>query len=293
MNRTAYWSLLLALSLATPTQAAIWIKDFQGIPEDYRLERNGQTLPIQYYLDLKTGDQLSVTPEHELRLESDDGTVLAIKSSDSPYTVQDPGQAPGVWTNLVTWAGGWLRAQHEDDTAKPVVSLNTRNQNLPIVLPLAPVSPVRLLAGERSLQLTWTGGAAPFEVRLTSADGNTVLLDQKTSQWRCNSPLLNLKPGTYQLTIQDQQHQQATRTVEAVAAAAFPTPTANWTATATAEDGSKETVYAVWLAAQGEPWLLEAYQRAAQWQNRYEPAKWLLYSLENGARPAAPPAQSN
>lgn len=287
MNRTLRWSLLLALLAAAPTQAATWIKDFRGNPEDYRLERNGQALPIRYYQDLKTGDRLSVIPTGELRLERDDGTLLVVKSADSPYTVQDTGQAPGVWANLVAWAGNWLYARHEDGTAQPVVSLSTRNQGTPIALPLAPVSPIRLLADERSLRLMWTGGQSPFRVHLTSADGKTVLIDQTVEKRRFSSPPLNLTPGTYQLVIQD-AHYQATLAVEVVAAAAIPVPAPDWTATASA-DGSRETAYAVWLAAQGEPWWLEAYQRAARWQDRYEPAKWLLYGLENGMRPAAPP----
>lgn len=292
MNRHLHWNLLLALLVAAPTHAATWIKDFQGQAEDYRLERNGLILPVRYYLDLKTGDRLSVKPERELRLERDDGNVLVINPSNSPYTVQDKdtGQAPGVLANLVAWAGGWLHAQDEDGTAQPVVSLNTRNQNVPITLPLAPVSPIRLMAGERSLHLAWTGGESPFQVRLASADGKTVLLDQKVEKWRFNSPPLNLTPGVYQLAIQDQQH-QATRTVEVVVAAALPTPAARWTVS-TGADSLQETVYAAWLAAQGEPWLLEAYQRAALWQDRHEPAKSLMYSLENGARPT-PPVKSN
>lgn len=289
MNRNPRWALLLALLVATPTQAAIWIKDFEGDPEGYRLERNGQTLTIQYYLELKAGDRLLIEPGRELRLGRDDGTVNVVRSDESPYTLEETGEAPSVWANLVAWAGGWLHARHEDGMAKPVVSLHTRNQGKPIALPLAPVSPVQLMAGERPLQLIWTGGQSPFRVRLASADGKTVLIDQSVEKRRLSSPPLNLAPGIYQLTIQDPSQQQATVAINVVAAENLPVPAPGWTAAVGADD-SRETLYAVWLAAQGESWLLEAYQRAMLWQDRYKPAEWLLYSLENGARPASPPA---
>jgi len=117
MHRYLRWSLmLLVLAMSLSSRAAIWIRDFQGAPKDYRLERNGQPLPVQYYQTLQTGDRLWVEPDHELRLERDDGTVIAVKPTDSPYTVPDSGTAPGVLANLAAWAGGWL---HEDHNAEP------------------------------------------------------------------------------------------------------------------------------------------------------------------------------
>lgn len=296
MNLNLRWSLLLALLVSLPAHAAIWIKDFQRQPEDYRLERNGKTLPIQYYQILQTGDRLSMEKEGELRLERDDGTELVIRLGNSPYTVtaQDtnPGQAPGIWTNLVAWASGWLHARNEDGTAKPPVHLGTRNDAvIPLTLPLAPVAPIQLMAGERALHLTWAGGQPPFQIRLRRDREAALLVDQQVDQKRrFSSPPLSLTPGAYQLTIQDHRQPAVTLTVEVVAAAALPVPAAQWTVV-TGTDSLKETVYAVWLAAQNEAWLLEAYQRAVLWQDRHPPAKWLMYSLEKGVRPTSPPAQ--
>lgn len=243
-------------------------------------------MAIQYYQILQTGDRLWVGAELELRLERDDGTVLVIGPGDSPYTVENTGEPPGVWENLMTWAGVWLHGKDHEGKTRPTVSLVTRSDSPPIVLPLAPTMPVRLMAGERPLNLAWTGGAPPFQVRLLPENEETVLLDQQNIPTRhFQTPLLELAPGAYQLIISDQNH-QAEIAVEMVAASALPTPVGLTLPTDT--DSAHGIVYAVWLTAQDDSWLLEAYQRAAFWQDQHQPAKWLRYVLEQGERPQPP-----
>ncbi len=76
--------MLLVLTMPLPARAAVWIRDFQGEPTEYRLERNGQPLPVQYYQTLQPGDRLWVETHRVLRLEFDDGSVVAVKPADSP-----------------------------------------------------------------------------------------------------------------------------------------------------------------------------------------------------------------
>lgn len=218
-------------------------------------------------------------------MEQDDGTVITIKPADSPYIVRDTGAAPGVLANLAAWAGGWLHTQ-----AETTASLVTRGDSQTITLPLIPAPPARLLTGTRPLSLAWTGGEPPFSVTLQRQTDKTVVLNQPGIYLRrFSSPSLDLIPGAYDLTIRDAMG-QATVTVEAVTAAALPPLPIELTPAAGA-DRLTETVHAVWLAAQGEPWLLEAYQRAVLWHEQHEPAQWLMDSLEKGIRPPPPPGR--
>jgi hypothetical protein len=286
-KRLQIWLTAIVLMSALPASAEIWVKDFNGQPEQYKLLRNGKNFGIQYYLVLKKGDQIWVDKGQKLNLESDDGQIIVIKSSNSPYLVQDEGKAPGVLTNLVSWAGEWFNAKVEDGTAQPVVSLVTRAEITPIVLSLASAQPVKLMADTRPLHFVWEGGDPPYRVQLLSRDNKMVVLNQDgIKEPRYDSPSVFLNPGAYQLKINDQGRNVEVN-LEVVANQDLPKPPSELSTEK--NDSARETLYSLWLAAQGKQWVLEAYQRAVLWQNQYPPAKWLMYSLEKGARPDSLP----
>ncbi len=288
------WLLGMMLVVAVPADAEIWVKDFQGQPEQYQLQRNGKNQKIRHYLVLNNGDQIIVKGKW-LELESGDGTVVPVKPSDSPYQVLDADKAPSVLTNLVSWAGEWFKKKVDDGTAQPEItvvavvtrSLARRTEIAPITLPLTPKEPVRLVAGLRPVHLAWKGGAPPFRVQLIGRDNKGLVFNQQgLMEPRYESPLVKLTPGIYRLTIADQDRNINVE-LEVVASKGVPKPPAELAATASA-DSARETIYALWLSAQGKQWILEAYQRAVLWQNQYLPARWLMYSLEKGVRPEPP-----
>lgn len=288
------WLLGMMLLISLPAGAEIWVKDFQGRAEQYQLKRSGQNLKIRHYLVLNNGDQIWVKGQ-KLQLEYGNGKVVVVKPSDIPYQVQDGGKAPGVLTNLVSWAGEWFKNKVEDGTAQPevtVVALVTRaivsrTAIAPITLPLTPQEPVLLVAGLRPLHLAWKGGAPPFRVQLIGRDNKRVVLNQQGLMVRrYDSPQVRLTPGIYRLTIAGHDRNINVE-LEVAASKALPKPPAELAATAGA-DSARETIYALWLSAQGKQWLLEAYQRAVLWQNQYLPARWLMYSLEKGVQPELP-----
>lgn len=282
------WFLSLMLAAALPADAEIWVKDFRGQAAQYWLQRNGEKMEIRHYLVLKNGDRIVVEGQ-ELQLESGDGNVVVITPSDSPYQVQDAGKAPGVLTNLVSWAGEWLNHKAEAGTAQPVVTLATRSLTdiAPITLPLAPQEPVRLLAGLRPVHLAWKGGDPPFHVQLIDRNNKKAVFNQQgLREPRYDSPQVNLTPGNYRLTIAD-RNRNFNVELEVITGSNAPKPPAELAA-AKSGDSARETLYALWLSAQGKQWILEAYQRAVLWQNQYLPARWLMYSLEKGERPEPP-----
>lgn len=198
-----------------------------------------------------------------------------------------------MFANLVQWAGDWLNNQVGAGRADPPISLSSRgdkpaDQKLRWVLTLSGTTSARLLAGTRAFAIGWQGGVAPFHLRLQHQTGNKVLLDQMDIKHHFfSSPALELPAGAYQLSVEDAQKQQATLAIEAVTAADLPT-SAPELKPASDTDSLKETVYAVWLASQGETWVLEAYLRAWRWQDQHQPAVWLMRSLEKGHRPEKP-----
>ncbi|MGR9088471.1 MAG: hypothetical protein ACU841_15580 [Gammaproteobacteria bacterium] len=281
------WLLGMMLMSSFPANAEIWVKDFNGQPEQYRLQRNDRNLEIRHYLVLNNGDRIWVEKGHALQLESGDGKVVAVTPANSPYRVQDTGKAPGILTNLVSWAGDWFKTKVEDGTAQPVVSLVTRSEIAPITLPLMPEKPVQLVSGSRPLHLVWEGGDPPFRVQLMDQEKKTAVFDQQgINESLYASPPVSLIPGSYRLSIADHDR-RIDIDLEVLTSNDLPKPPLELSASAGA-DSARETIYALWLSAQGKQWMLEAYQRAALWQKEYLPARWLMNSLEKGVRPEPP-----
>lgn len=243
---------------------------------------------------MQNGDRLwAKESSSELHLEQDDGRITSVKPANSPYTVQDTGKAPSIFANMVKWAGDWLNNQVGAGGAEPTISLSSRNptttdQKLRFVPAPSNTAPAHLLTGTRPFAIGWQGGIAPFHLRLLSKTDNKVLLNQPEIKHHFfSNPALELPTGAYQLSIEDAQKQQATLAIEVVTVAALPVSPSDLKP-ATDADSLKHTVYAVWLASQGDIWVLEAYQRAWSRQDQHQPAKWLMHSLEKGHRPSNP-----
>ena len=103
MNRcmTSLGSLLL-LAASVTASAATWIVDFTGKPDDFRLERDNQTLPIEIYRQLQPNDRLFVLVDGSvLSLKQDDGSRIEIRKNNSPYVIRDQGKPPAALDNFL------------------------------------------------------------------------------------------------------------------------------------------------------------------------------------------------
>lgn len=295
-RRTYALGALLCLSM--PSQAATWIQDFGGKPSDYELKRAGQSIPIEYYLELRPCDELSVlnlTKGHELALKRDDGSEEKVTIDNSPYYVQSYGKPPGIITNVIAWVGRWTTGRVKAGEDRSLVSLTTRTEVAPVAIsvPLAPGGTAKLAAGTRPLHLYWQGGEPPFRLQLIATADNRIVMDERdirpqAHHWRFTSAPIGLEPGQYRLEIGDAERQQDVE-IQVVPLGMLPSlPELEQSTPA----DIRETAYAVWLAAQGEVWTMEAYQRAVALQDRDPPARILMYSLERGVRPPPPPSES-
>ncbi len=291
MNRcmTSLGSLLL-LAVSVTASAATWIVDFTGEPDDFRLERDNQTLPVEIYRQLQPNDRLFVLVDGSvLSLKQDDGSRIEIRKNNSPYIIRDQGQPPAALDNL--WHGlcSWLTKQRLEEVDRPVIGIYTRGEPVqPISLPLVPSATTRLSAGTRPLYLAWQGGEPPYQVRLTNAAGKEIMKQSdiaapggNTQPFKTAS--LPLTPGQYRLIISDAQRQAAVA-VEVVPVTPLPPPA---TLAGITDADIRQTLEALWLASQGEIWRLEAYQRVMSLEAQHRPARLLRYSLENGQAPPA------
>lgn len=287
-------SILLLLVLSATVGAATWIEDFDGQPEAYRLERNGQAMPVEIYQELQVGDRLVVTEQnHTLWVRHDDGSRTAITSERSPYPVQQQAATPGIVSNLISWAGSWLNTRWGEGRLRPVVSTVSRGGEIkPITVPLVLEEPAHLVAGDRPLHLAWEGGYPPFRLRLVMQARNSVVLDKQgidlegVNTWHYRSEPVPLAVGRYRLEIGDGKRRE-TVDIEVVPSSALPVPPAALEGSGE-ENNVEQTVYAWWLAAQNEAWMLEAYQRAAELADSHAPARILKHSLATGDRPQLP-----
>jgi hypothetical protein len=290
MNRavTSLFSLLL-LAASMTVSAATWIVDFTGEPENFRLERGNQTIPVEIYRQLQPNDRLFVlVDDSSISLKQDDGSSIEIQKSNSPYVIQDQGKPPAAPDNFLHACRTWLTRQRLEEADRPVIGIYTRGDPVPpISLPLAPAAKVRLSAGTRPLYLAWQGGEPPYQVRLTNAAGKELWKQTgiaapggNTQPFR-TAPV-SLKPGQYRLIISDDAKRQVIVAVEAVSAIPLP-PSATLAGITDAD--IRQTLEALWLVSQGEAWWLEAYQRVMPVEAQHRPARLLRYSLEKDQAP--------
>ena len=289
MNRcmTSLGSLLL-LAASVTASAATWIVDFTGAPDDFRLERDNQTLPVEIYRQLQPNDRLFVLVDGSvLSLKQDDGSRIEIQKNNSPYVIRDQGKPPAALENFLHGCRTWLTRQRLEEVDRPVIGIYTRGEPVqPISLPLVPSATTRLNAGTRPLYLAWQGGEPPYQVRLTNAAGKELMKQTGIAAPGGNTqPFktapLHLQPGQYRLTIRDAQR-QATVAVEVVPTTPLPPPA---TLAGVTDADIRQTLEALWLVSQGEAWRLEAYQRVIPLEAQHRPARLLRYSLEKGQAP--------
>ncbi len=295
MNRyvTSLSSLLL-LAASVTASAATWIVDFTGEPEDFRLERGNQTLPVEIYRQLQPNDRLFVLVDGSvMSLKQDDGSRIEIQKSNSPYVIRDQGKPPAALDNFLHGCRAWLTRQRLEEVDRPVIGIYTRGEPVPpISLPLAPSATTRLSAGTRPLYLAWQGGEPPYQVRLTNAAGKELMKQTGIAVPGGNTQPFKtapvpLTPGQYQLIISDAQR-QAIVAVEVVPAIPLPPPA---TLAGITDADIRQTLEALWLAGQDEAWRLEAYQRVMPLEGQHRPARLLRYSLEKGQAP--PPVKAD
>ena len=121
-----------------------------------------------------------------------------------------------------------------------------------------------LVAGERSLYLTWEGGVAPYTVTLQRYGGGNVVEQTNIGATSVRFPRVRLEPGRYVLLVQgSDKYGIKEDTITVVEASRLPPPPKALT-DANLPKADHELLYAYYLEGWGQgEWTLEALQRAA------------------------------
>lgn len=121
-----------------------------------------------------------------------------------------------------------------------------------------------LVAGERSLYLTWHGGVPPYRVSMKQYGGSIVIQQDNIGATFVRLPRMLLLPGRYVLRVEgSDKHGIEEDSITVVDAARLPPPPIAL-AEATLAKADRELLYAYYLEGWGKgEWTLEALQRAA------------------------------
>jgi hypothetical protein len=196
-------------------------------------------------------------------------------TKDSPYTVPPP-DLPGLQVPVAAWFMGVLRGADQAGDASAMAASRAVNKgpcynetgktNEPVTfrIPILAASRSVLAAGNRSIFVSWQGGAPPFSVTLSTAETGSILAQTVGVRGTCAAylPLTDLRPGRYRLTLTDAQNVKEQEDSLFVVAEAPAEP--RELRDANLPEEARQIYAATWLAVLDHgTWAFEAQQRVA------------------------------
>jgi hypothetical protein len=192
------WGLSVACSVAGDgTQIGV-IVDYSPPGASLYVERSGVKQPVRIASVVEAGDKIELPASASVTVELADGRQM---SSTGPGTWEAP-DAPALGA-IATFFHRVALIMEPDYrlTASAITRDVTLCKTGPIRVPVLPRG-ARVVAGERGLSLTWTGGCPPYRLELTSDHGTLRMESGLTSrEYRFEQVALN--PGSYAVSITD------------------------------------------------------------------------------------------
>lgn len=229
MKLFQYWLMSVTLFLVTASVGSAEESSEHGVmgtvlkfPRDnsYRIEPNEETKhfsapPISL---LYAGDKISILEDNEVLWFNLGGSKsIGVTKQNSPYIVEKL-ETTDIWKNFVKWL---LGISGKANTPLPM-SVNTKgSQSVDVTSDSEPKSESLtlnvlssdprasfLIAGERSLYLSWKGGQPPYIVRISKLSEDTwcedVMLSTLSGDRQFRTEKLEFKPNAvYQVVIKD------------------------------------------------------------------------------------------
>lgn len=270
---------------AAALREAGFVESFEGSPDGYAIEREGEIVPVAIFGTLYAGDRVEVRLDGgKIKLRLADRRSLMVTRADSPFLIEDAGEVATVQGNIVRWLGGFLGGQSNHVAGR---SLVTRDADDKLRAPLLEPPGPTLVAGLRRLHLAWEGGQAPYQVRIIAVDTAAVVAAVEGIPLAHTQASVQLRPGgAYRVEIHDARGAHLERTLSAVTDGPTPPPDLSGLPPGSSLES---TLQGAWLASLSDgEWLLEGYQRIAEIADSYRPAGLLRDALEGGERPPAP-----
>ncbi len=174
---------------------AYWIEDFSGTPGEYRLAREGKQVEVVKLMMLKTGDKLEINhkdKDGKLVLVREDNSRIILTNQDSPFTVSEAQEPPGIIDNLTSLFSEWKHG------TKSIVA-RTRGPT-PVLLGTSDVENF-IFPGTNVLVAHWRGGRPPFQIQLLDASYGVVAENTDIHAYSAQLTDLSLAPGEYGLVV--------------------------------------------------------------------------------------------
>jgi len=307
MNKVGLWIIISGwlLSLSALAQEVGWINQFDGQTENYSLQREGKTLPVDLLQLLEVGDQISVNDrQHSIELNLQGGNqTVKVTYENSPFLIQANHQVPAELSELWKWTterfNEWHQLLMQKEQLEQAAKTRGKDSKEPTIMPLLAnekpgpeLQSAILVAGKRPLYLQWHGGTPPY--RVTIKKRLEELLTLTTEKNTIQTEAIIFEVGkSYHVEITDANGGIPFKGgFRAVSSENLPTSSEALPINKLPEVVYK-TLQAVWLTTQkeinqeGKPeeskWLFEAYQEVAALANQYLPAQLLQQALAQGA----------
>jgi len=190
---------IFLLGLAPAVDAAFWVIDFKGSPDGYAIARGDAEVPLEKLMILHGGDTVIVNDAAgEITLVDQANTRHVLSANESPFSVPDSEPSPGLLSNVRDWVASWWNTRGNQSTTTtaavskggldPVFVGNTNGAAM-------------VLSGTRRLHVSWSGGIAPFDLRLAAATGEMLVELSNVDEFAAALPEVSLLPGSYSLQV--------------------------------------------------------------------------------------------
>jgi hypothetical protein len=266
------------------TLDAGWVNHFDGPPNNYLIKRGSQTIPVEFLTVLQVGDEIWVNnKQHTIQLSLRGGTQSVwVTSQKSPFVIVQnsrvPAEKESLWTQIKQGFSDW----HQITQSVRSSPDNTSTEQKKLAMPLLEnvQGPARLVAGERSLHLQWSGGDLPYRVVIYQRR-NKLLNKRNILDPFLNVDLLTFearKPYSVMLFGAIGQFRGGFITTKPEDMPNYPVDLAQ----THLPENLQRTLQATWLVMQENGlWNFEAYQQVAPLTS-YPPAQLLKEALARG-----------
>lgn len=246
--------------------------------------RGGAEVPLERLTPIRNGDHFRLTDARAKVVLRIAGLPAPLVVSQANQTVPIASALPeqGFWSGLLGWVGSSVVVFDRSERTQTTAAIRGDGDG-ELAAPML-AAPQILASGRRSLAVGWL---APNIVTVRLSSGSKVIAEGKGVGGLWIGPALDLRPGKYVLTLKTPDA-TVSRDVTVADVANLPKPPAALTR-ADIPGGLGQTAQAVWFAAQGKQYLLEALQHVAGDANTFKPASIVVDALIAGRQPSPPP----
>lgn len=285
-DTAARWAMLAlaawgGAAFAQAAEVAGWVEPdpkTQALPlAAFRLDRAGKPIPYPP-AGLLACDRLTLTEETAVvRVRLASNLRMQLDAATPGRQLEIPCDQRGIAASLAAALQALIGSA---DQRKVRVAAVTRDV-APLTLPVWAAPQARLMAGQRALYLSWTGGTRPFSVQLLSAaDGREVVAKTHIDAQSVVLPPVTLELGRYTLWVRNRAGHRVEGFRDDALFVVAPADVPRMPEVLVSSGLSEETrtlFYADYLAGIDDGrWTLEAMQQVAALKSR-SPAvrQWL------------------